>query len=188
MQKTSKRDRKATRAVAWALALASVAVGVVVMPGTAEARNEKRSRTLHVEVNESGGDRVSISVPMGFATAALRIAGTVDLELQDEDIRMEDLRDAWSELRESGESVVLDVKDGSDTVHITNTRGMVRVDVDGEGESVKIAVPEQAVDALLSGEGNKLDLAGALGALEAGHVGNIVDIQDGGDHVRIWID
>lgn len=174
------------KAVAWALALASVAVGVA-MPGDALAR-DRRSRTLHVEVHETGGDHVSIAVPMGFAKAALRLAGKVDLELEDEDIRIEDLREAWSELRESGESLVIDMQDGSDTVNITNKKGMVVVNVYGDGETVNISLPEKAIDALLAGEGNKLDLAGALGALDESHVGDIVNVEDGSEHVRIWID
>jgi len=177
--------KKATAVAAWALALAAVAVGVVA-PRNAEAR--KLSRTLHVEVNESGGDAVSISVPFGFAQAALRIAGKVDMEMEDDDISVEQMREAWTSLRESGESAVIDVKDGEDTVHITNSKGMVLVDVGGKDEKVKIRVPEDAVDALLSGTGNKLDLAAALGAMDDGHVGNIVDIEDGEDRVRIWID
>lgn len=181
MQTTSKK------AVAWALALASVAVGVT-LPGDALARSDRRSRTLHVEVNESGGDHVSIAVPMGFAKAALRIAGKVDLELEDEDIQIEDLREAWSELRESGESLVVDVQDGGDSIQITNKKGMVVVNVAGDGETVNISLPEKAIDALLAGDGNKLDLAGALGALDESHVGDVVNIADGSERVRIWID
>lgn len=177
--------KKATAVVAWGLALAAVAVGVVA-PRDAEAR--KPSRTLHVEVNESGGDSVSISVPFGFAQAALKIAGKVDMEMEDDDLSVEEMRDAWTSLRESGEPAVIDVKDGEDRVHITNVKGMVLVDVGGKNEKVKIRVPEDAVDALLSGTGNKLDLAAALGALKDGHTGDIVNIEDGADRVRIWID
>lgn len=177
--------KKATAVAAWSFALASVAVGVV-MPRDAEAR--RGSRTLHVEVNEAGGDAVSISVPVGFAKAALRIAGTLDVELGDEDLEVEEMREAWTALRESGESAAIHVKDGEDTVHITNEKGVVRVDVGGRNETVKIRVPEEAVDALLSGTGNALDLEAALGALQDGHVGDIVNIEDGSDRVRIWID
>ena len=153
------------------------------------ARNTKRPRTLHVEVNEVSGDHVSIAVPMGFAKAALRIAGKVDVDLEDDDIKVEELREAWSELRDSKESVVVDVQDGTDSIHITNQKGMVNVDLlSADGDIVKIQLPEAAIDALLSSDGNKLDLAAALGALEEGHVGDLVEIEDGSDHVRIWID
>lgn len=183
-----KTKSKATQFAAWALALAAVAVGVVA-PRDAEAKKVAKARTLHVEVNETGGDQVSISVPIGFAKAALAIAGKVDMEMEKEDISVEELREAWTALRESDESAVIDVKDGEDRVHITNERGMVYVDVAEAGrDSVKIRVPEEAVDALLSGTGNKLDLGAALGALQENHVGDIVNIEDGGDRVRIWID
>ena len=177
--------KKAAAVVAWGFALAAVAVGVVA-PRTAEAR--RGSRTLHVQVNEEGGDEVSISVPVVFAKAALRIAGTLDMELEGEDVEVEEMREAWTALRESGESAVIDVKDGQDNVHITNAKGLVTVDVEGHDENVRIRVPEGAIDALLSGTGNKLDLAAALDALEDAHVGDIVYVEDGPDRVRIWID
>jgi hypothetical protein len=173
---------KLKTAAAWGLALASVAVTI---PLRAEAK--QNSRTLHVEVKEKGGDHVSIAVPVGLAKAALRIAGKVNVDLEDDDVRVPEMREAWRELRDSGESAIIDVKDGKDTVHITNKRGMVTVNVDGDGERVRIAVPETAVDALLSGEGNALDLGAALDVLD-GQTGDIVDIVDGDDQVRIWID
>lgn len=185
-----KTKSKATQLAAWALALAAVAVGVVA-PRDAEARSAKKARTLHVEVNETGGDQVSISVPIGFAKAALTIAGQVDMEMENEDVSVEEIREAWTSLRESGEAAIVDVKDGKDTVRITNERGMVLVDVTEGGErasKVKITIPEEAVDALLSGSGNKLDLGAALGALQNTHTGDIVNIEDGSDRVRIWID
>lgn len=184
----AKSKSKATQLAAWALALAAVAVGVVA-PRDAEARSAKKARTLHVEVNETGGDQVSISVPIGFAKAALVIAGQIDMEMENEDVSVEEIREAWKSLRESGEPAIVDVKDGKDAVHITNERGMVLVDVsEGGDDKVKITVPEEAVDALLSGSGNKLDLGAALGALQDTHTGDIVNIEDGGDRVRIWID
>ena len=191
--------------IAWGLALASVAVGI---PGVSEARS---SKTLHVEVNEKGGDRVSIAVPVGFARAALSLAGKVQIELGTEDVSVKEIRGMWQELRESGRSASVDIKDGNDSVRITNKRGIVLVDVkEAGGDTVKIALPESAVDALFSGDGEELDLGAALGEIGDAHVGDIVRIDrarsasglprsdssrasgalidDGADSVRIWID
>lgn len=171
------------RVLAWALALASVAVTAV--PRAAEARSS--SKTLHVEVDESGGDRVSIAVPVGLAKAALAIAGKVEIEVESGDVSVDELRSVWKELRASGEARV-DIRSDGDTVKIRNERGFVTVDVQEDaGDTVKIQVPEQAIDALLSGK-TGLDVGAALSVLEKTHTGELIRVEDGRDSLRIWIE
>ena len=109
----------------------------MTIPGVAHAK--QKSRTLHVEVQETNGDYVSIAVPVGLAKAALRIAGKIEVDLEDDEIRVPEMRAAWNDLRESGETATIDVKDGKDNVRITNKRGFVTIDVDGDDEHVRIA-------------------------------------------------
>ena len=181
-----------TRTTAAVLAALALSLLTFSIPIAACAR----SKTLHVEVKETGGDQVNISVPIALAKAALHIAGKAQVEIADDDIPVTEIRKAWAGIRESGEKVVVDVKsEDGESVHITNENGYVTIDVD-EGrsggkasrETVKIAIPEAAVDALLSGEGDALDVGAALSALAATHTGNVVEVDDGRDYVRIWID
>ena len=170
--------------------LAALLVSMAV-PGAAFAKSAAPAKRLHVEVSESSGDEVSITVPISLARAALAIAGESHITIEDDDVKVSELRAAWKELKASGETVRIDAKDGDDEVKITNERGSVRIEVKDRrsGKStVKVVVPESAVDALLSAEGSELDLGAALGALSEGFRGDLITVDDGGDRVRIWVD
>lgn len=170
------------RTLAWGLALASAVVTTTLLPRAAEAK------TLHVEVNEEGGDRVSIAVPFALAKIGLAIAGKREIEIESGDVSVEDLRALWKELRASGGELRADIVSDGETVKIRNEKGRVTVHVNGRaGDTVKIAVPEAAVDALFAGQ-NGLDVGAALAALEKTHSGDLVRIEDGRDSVHIWID
>lgn len=171
-------------------ALAAILVASAV-PGAAHARSAQKARRLHVEVNEKGGDSVSITVPISMARAALAIAGESRITIEDDDVKVAELRAAWKELKESGEPVKIEAKDGDDDIRITNERGAVRIAVRDRASgasTVDVTVPESAVDALLSGDDASLDLGAALGAIQEGFIGDLVTVDDGGDHVRIWVE
>ena len=57
---------------------------------------------------------------------------------------------------------------------------------DGD-KQVRIEVPVTLVDALLSGEGDRLDLQAALAELTEER-GDIITVRDGETRVRVWID
>jgi hypothetical protein len=67
----------------------------------------------------------------------------------------------------------------------------VHVDVDDRegGETVRVRMPIGMLDALLAGEGEELDVRGALAYLRgAGRHGELVRVEEGEDLVRIWVD
>ena len=93
------------------------------------------------------------------------------------------------ELRAVGDTEIVSVEDKDETVKIGRVGDKVRIHVDGrgKGESVSIEVPTAAVDALLSGEGEELNLRGAL--QEIRHLrGDVVRVDGDDSKVRIWID
>jgi hypothetical protein len=49
-------------------------------------------------------------------------------------------------------------------------------------------LPGAVVEALLAGDGEELDLAGALRALARHGKGELISVADGDETVRIWID
>jgi hypothetical protein len=58
----------------------------------------------------------------------------------------------------------------------------------GEGaQKVRLEVPIDLVDALLSGEGESLNLSAAFSRLQTLR-GEILSVEDGPSRVRVWID
>jgi hypothetical protein len=95
----------------------------------------------------------------------------------------------WSDLRAAGDAELVRTEEHDRTVKISQRGGQVLIEVqDRSGvEKVHVQVPVPVVDALLSSEGNNLNLAAALSQLGTGG-GELIKIDDGENHVRVWID
>jgi hypothetical protein len=63
----------------------------------------------------------------------------------------------------------------------------IRVEKPGRQEQVHVDLPVTLVDALLSGEGESVDLKAALAEVRSLR-GDIVRVKDDDSHVRVWID
>ena len=67
---------------------------------------------------------------------------------------------------------------------------LIRVRVEDNGgetpEQVRVDIPIEVVDALLSGEGEELNLRAAVQQLR-NRRGDIVNVDDGSSKVRVWI-
>ena len=154
---------------------------------------------IHIHVTDGGdGDKeVRVNLPFGLAQVALGVvSGEIvkegRLELKNHDISVEELRQMWLELKNSGDAEFVSVEDDDKSVRVAREGARLMVSVDGHGDkddskSVRIEVPVALVDALFAGEGATLDLQGALGELRDER-GDIVAIEDGERQVRIWID
>ena len=172
----------------------ALAAGVVPV---STARAEGKTAWIHVRVEEPRKEsRVSLNVPLAVAEAALAFApetvasgGRLHLGGHDRDLSLADLRRAWKELRAAGDAEIVSVEEKDQTVKIDRVGERVRIHVDGraKAESVNIEVPTAAVDALLSGEGENLNLRGALqeirqlrGDVVAGTGVVVVEVQERG--------
>jgi hypothetical protein len=74
---------------------------------------------------------------------------------------------------------------------VARSEGFLLVDVDetrGDRERVEIKVPITVIDALLSGEGDELNLAAAIRALDAHGSQQLITVDDDDSQVRIWVD
>lgn len=148
---------------------------------------------IHVRVDEGKkGEQVSINLPVGLIESLAPVVqgkakGSGGLRFDDEEIAVSDLRRAWRELDREGDSTLLTVRDGSSKVRIAKERGYLVVEADDDGK-VEMKLPGAVVEALLAGDGEELDLAGALRALARHGKGELVTVADGDETVRIWID
>jgi hypothetical protein len=72
---------------------------------------------------------------------------------------------------------------------VAKENGFLVVHADEEdGEKVRVTMPLEVVDAMLSGDSDELDLIAALDALASYNGGDLVTVESEDSHVRIWID
>lgn len=171
-----------TRTVAPLLLAASM---LASMPALAKSKAPTR---LHVNVSEKDGGKVAIDVPISVARAAVTLSGEGNVDMDAEE-RVK-VKTAWEEIKRSKEPVTIDADDSDSTVHVRLTGDKVEIDATDKskgGESVKIRLPADAVDALLEGD-EGLDLAGALQKLSTQNAGDLVTVTGDDGSVRIWLD
>ena len=152
---------------------------------------------IHVRVtdNDDGGKKVSVNVPLSLAEVALDVAPRDlfekgRLKLNKKDISVADIRRLWTELKASGDAEFVTVEEKDKTVRVTRAGGHLLVDVREQrekNETVQIRMPLAVVDALLSGEGDTMDIKAAIAQLK-GQRGEIVTVEGSDSQVRIWID
>jgi hypothetical protein len=151
---------------------------------------------IHVRVEEEGTQKVSLNLPLPLIDVALRNRSgdgfAEDLRLGDRhDVSVEDLRRVWRQVRDAGEAELVNLEDDDAQVRVYKRGDRVHVDVDEDGaEKVRIELPAAIVDALLGGEGDRLDLSAAARELAKVGEGHIVRIDDRDEktRVRVWVD
>jgi hypothetical protein len=176
------------------LSWAGITLGLLLSLAAAGA--QQAEAWIHVRVIEPDTDkRVSVNLPLSLAQVALEVAPRDVMEkgrlkLREKDISVADIRRLWAELKASGDAEFVTLEEKDKTVRVARAGDYLRVDVQGQSEkneTVQIRMPIAVVDALLSGEGESMDIAAAIAQLK-GQRGDIVTVEGSGNQVRIWID
>lgn len=151
---------------------------------------------LHVEVNEGGekASKVNVNLPLSVAKVALAMAPKQFTDkavekLNEHDLSIADIRSLWAEIKNAGNAEFVTIQEADETVRVAREDDWVRVRVDNTGEKperVMVDIPIGVVDALLSGDGENFNLLAAINELE-GNPGDIVNVTDGDETVRVWI-
>ena len=117
--------------------------------------------------------------------------GQFSLAGRDVPINVNAMRDLWRAIAAIGDTEFLTVDAGDETVRVARAGDEIRVQVeerDEDGvETVDIRLPVVVVDALLSGNGETLNVGAAVERL-ADLRGDIVRVTGGDHQVRVWID
>lgn len=151
---------------------------------------------IHIRVNEADSTKVSVNLPLSLVEVALEIAQNEGFEGEhafdlggDHDVDLADLRTMWAQLREAGDAEYITVEEEAEQVRIWREGEKVFVKVTEEGQDkVNLQVPFSVVDILLQGEGDELNLVGAIREMANSNDGEIIQVNDGETAVRIWID
>jgi hypothetical protein len=173
-------------------------VVILLAAGSAVSAGNLDGQWLHVLVEESGDDQetVRVNLPLQLAHAVLPTLD-IDHELRDgkvflDDVDMHgvDLRQILAALRDTPDAEFVKVRSEDETVRVAKENGFLVVLADEtDGERVRVTVPLDVIDALLSGsDPNELDLVAALEALANYSGGDLVTVESDDTMVRVWID
>ena len=155
---------------------------------------------LHVRVDGHDGEKVSVNLPLSLVEAAIPMISDAhfdqaDFRLDDihwghgNRISITDLRHLWQELESSPDMTFITVEDDDETVKVSKANGYLLINAEEhDDESVEVRIPLSVVDALLSGDGETLDIRAAIEALAAHGEGELVGISESDEEVRVWID
>lgn len=150
---------------------------------------------LHVFVEETEGATVKVNLPLSFIETAIRMIPEEEMrngriKIEDEEITVAELRELWASLEDAGDAALVEVDDHGEKVFVRKRGGYLLVEVQeaGEAAQVNVRIPERVVEALLSAEGDELDVAAALRALAAEGAGELVTVTDEDNRVRVWVD
>jgi hypothetical protein len=147
-----------------------------------------------VDVREGGpdGSRIIVPVPLVFAQAALAIAPMVapvdKLRLPHEAAEHMGLaREVIEALAAAPDGELVRVEERDQQVLITKEGRTLKVRVAGKRENVSVNVPLQLALEALPGPDGRIRTAALAGALGSLRFTDLVEVQDGNDHVRVWV-
>jgi len=150
---------------------------------------------LHVRVEESGGggEKVNVNIPLSVIMAILPAIETDEfrggrINIGEGKIENVDLHQVLQAFKDSPDADFVTIEGRDESVRVSKERGFLLVNVDDDGEHVRVRLPLDVVDALLSGGRDELDLVAALDVLADHGGGDLVTVESDDESIRVWID
>jgi hypothetical protein len=160
-----------------------------------EPSGAKEGPWIHVEVREGDETQATINLPLSMAGVALGLSNEMiqehhpGLTVEGSEVTISSFRQLWNDMRAAGDTEYLAAKDDDGSLRIFRKGDTVHIDGDGsDGEKLRVRVPVAVMDALLSGEGDELNIPAAVSRLAELGKGDLVQVEDGEDFVRVWIE
>lgn len=149
---------------------------------------------LHVRVDEAHGAKVTVNLPLVLFEKAIpllangRVHHHLDFDHHHFRHDMEDLRAVWHVVRNGPDMNFVTIEEHGETVRVWKKRGTVFIEIRDryDDERVDVRLPVAVVDAFLAGE--RFDLRAAVQALVDRGSGELVEVRDHEDRVRVWVD
>ncbi len=147
-----------------------------------------------VDVREGGpdGQRIVVPLPLVLAQAAVAVAPVVTAEK----LRIPDrealqhlglARGVMEALATSPDGELVRVEERDEQVVITKQGGTLQIRVHGADEDVSVNVPLRLALQALPDERGNIRTAALAAALGSVRFTDLVEVQDGNDHVRIYV-
>jgi hypothetical protein len=173
----------------------AVALATLALAGAGVLAAADTDLWLHVKVEEDSDTKVTVNLPINILDKALPMLPTEHFDaghmhIDDMDLSISEMREIWQELESTPDATFVTVEEENDKVKVWKEAGYLMVSVvEGDGgENVEVRVPVRVVDALLAGEGEELDLMGAMEALVEAGEGQLVQVTGDNESVRVWVD
>ena len=182
----------------WSTALLLVMTTLVASAATIgrPATQQEPEPWVHVEVTSDGGTNMNLDLPLAAVTAMLALAPETIVQNGEfqfgssYQVPVAAIREMWRELRDVGDVEFVTTQYEGQDVRIARAGEIVLVNVsdsDGDDESVRVEIPVPVVDALLSGNGDTLNIGAAIEELSMLR-GELVRVIESDNNIRIWID
>jgi hypothetical protein len=185
------------------LAVASLVIAMAV--GATGARAQAQSTTneawLHVRVesHEGKGGNVRVNMPISLAEAIIPAIHNDNLNngrirVGNLNVNGVDVRAILAAVRDAKDGEFVTVQTEDSDIKVSKQNGILIVHVLNHEKNktsptqVEVRVPMPVVEALLSSNGNELDLLAAVKVLAHESGSELVSVEDGNEHVRIWVD
>jgi len=174
---------------------ASVLGCALLMLGSAAGVASAGDQWLHVRVEEfgRGAETVSVNIPLSMVKAVLPVIDPDDLDIGSIDFHHDkidgiDLRELLAALQDAPDANFVTVRSEDENIRVAKEDGFLIVDADDRDEKVRVRMPLGVVEALLGGDGDRLDLMAALDRLAEFDGGDLVTVESDDESIRIWID
>ncbi|HIN10130.1 MAG TPA: hypothetical protein EYM63_00770 [Acidobacteria bacterium] len=182
----------------WSTALLLVMTTLVASAATIgrPATQQEPEPWVHVEVTSDGGTNMNLDLPLAAVTAMLALAPETIVQNGEfqfgssYQVPVAAIREMWRELRDVGDVEFVTIQYEGQDVRIARAGEIILVNVsdsDGDDESVRVEIPVPVVDALLSGDGDTLNIGAAIEELSMLR-GELVRVIESDNNIRIWID
>lgn len=147
---------------------------------------------FHIRVVEGGedGERVFINLPMDLIHDLLPMIQADSLgrgRFHIDGHENINFKQIWASLRTAEDGEYITVQDPDENVRVAKQGDHLIVKVVGKDENVDIRIRTAVIDAMITPEGNELDLQAGLDALSE-EEGDLLTVQSEDENVRIWID
>ncbi len=150
---------------------------------------------IHLHIDREGDDQVTLNLPLAAIEAARALAPTSIVENgqlqlgQEHEVPVAAIRAMWQELRGVGDVEFATIQHEGNDVRIAREGDtiLVRVSEGDTDEDVRVEVPVPVVDALLSGDGDMLNIRAAIQELSTMR-GEMVRVIEANNNIRVWID
>ena len=154
------------------------------------------SHWLHVQVETAGaeGEQVKVNVPLGLVETVLPMIEEKELtkgkvRVSDLPLTVPEMREIWQSLKSEGDFELASIKEKDMNLRVFKEGDYLYIrSTEDSDQEISVTIPAPVVDALLSGEGDELDVMAAAKALAQNSEGELVSIKDGDETVRVWVD
>ena len=182
----------------WSTALLLVMTTLVASAATIgrPATQQEPEPWVHVDVTSDSGTNMNLDLPLAAVTAMLALAPETIVQNGEfqfgssYQVPVAAIREMWRELRDVGDVEFVTIQYEGQDVRIARAGEIILVNVsdsDGDDESVRVEIPVPVVDALLSGDGDTLNIGAAIEELSMLR-GELVRVIESDNNIRIWID